>query len=335
MDGKQASARDFSLDNIRFFLIFLVVFAHLLEECVPFFGSKLLYQFIYVFHMPAFLFLFGYNVRYSPKRIVYRWCIPYLIVQSGYLLVSKYVLHNDIALQYTKPYWLLWYLLACIFYQLLLPLFDTKSKPRQILALTCTFVLALLVGFGDTIGYELSLSRFFVFQPCFLLGYYCKKNGFLEALFAQKRLRRILTATSAAIVLLAIPLLLCAKIPDKLLYGAYSYTEGGGAWWLRGLLLLISFAGIFCVFWGLKPVLNRKIFLLTTIGQNTWPIFLLHGAIIKAAPVYFSGFLSSPWLVLLLSLAILFLLGNKLFSKAIYYGCFSWLEQFSAERLDR
>lgn len=335
MDSKQASARDFSLDNIRFFLIFSVVFAHLLEVCAPFRGSNLLYQFIYVFHMPAFLFLFGYNVRYSPKKIVYRWCIPYIVVQSGYILFSKYVLNSNMTLQYTKPYWLLWYMLVCIFYQLLLPLFDTESKPRQVFVLTCTFILALLVGFENSIGYTMSLSRFFVFQPCFLLGYYCKKNGFPASLAVHKNLRYILTAASAAIALLAVPLLYYVKLPSGLLYGSYPYASCGGTWWMRGLVLLISFSGIFFVFLGLKPLLNRKIFLLTEIGQNTWPIFLLHGAIVKAAPVYLTGFLTSPWLVLLLSAAVLILLGNKFAGKAIYYGCFSWLERFPKERSDR
>ena len=56
--------RDYSLDNVRFVLIFSVVFAHLLEVCEPFTGSWLIYKFIYSFHMPAFIFLFGYNVKY-------------------------------------------------------------------------------------------------------------------------------------------------------------------------------------------------------------------------------------------------------------------------------
>ena len=51
--------RDYSLDNVRFVLIFSVVFAHLLEVCTPFKGSSLIYKIIYSFHMPAFVFLFG------------------------------------------------------------------------------------------------------------------------------------------------------------------------------------------------------------------------------------------------------------------------------------
>ena len=146
MSNGLATKRDYSLDNIRFFLIFTVVFAHLLEVCYPFAGSDEIYQFIYTFHMPAFIFLFGYNVRYSLKRIVYRWCVPYIIFQSLYIIFARVVLKTAINFQYVTPYWLLWYILACIFYQLLLPLFDTADKRRQIIALVCVFAVSLFIG---------------------------------------------------------------------------------------------------------------------------------------------------------------------------------------------
>lgn len=48
--------RNFSLDNIRFILMLLVVYAHLLEIASPFMGSELIYKVIYSFHMPVFIF---------------------------------------------------------------------------------------------------------------------------------------------------------------------------------------------------------------------------------------------------------------------------------------
>ena len=120
MHYKSLSSRDFSLDNIRFLLIFSVVFAHFLEVCDPFNGIWLVYQFIYSFHMPVFIFLFGYNVKYSPKRIVYHWITPYIVFQTIYILFSRYVLEIDMDFQYSTPYWHLWYIVACLFYELLL-----------------------------------------------------------------------------------------------------------------------------------------------------------------------------------------------------------------------
>ena len=86
--------RDYSLDNIRFVLIFSVVFAHLLEVCPPFGGSLQIYKFLYSFHMPAFVFLFGYHAKFAPKAIVYRWFFPYIIFQCAYISFSSFVLKN-------------------------------------------------------------------------------------------------------------------------------------------------------------------------------------------------------------------------------------------------
>ena len=103
--GQTASTRDPSTDNVRFILIFLVVFAHLLEICKPFidtgmdngsgiiiYGSGVIYKTVYSFHMPAFVFLFGYHARFSPKRIVFRFLIPYFVFQTLYVLFAKHIL---------------------------------------------------------------------------------------------------------------------------------------------------------------------------------------------------------------------------------------------------
>jgi fucose 4-O-acetylase-like acetyltransferase len=82
------------------------------------------------------------------------------------------------------------------------------------------------------------------------------------------------------------------------------------------------------LFIGLKGFLNKRLFLITNIGQNTLPVFLLHGFIIKALPVYFPDLLQYPLITLLLSVVILLIFGNKLFNKAVYYIGFSWLERF-------
>lgn len=324
---KEETSRDYSLDNIRFLLMFFVVFAHFLEVCAPFRHSQLIYQVIYTFHMPAFLFLFGYNIRYSPGKLIYRWCLPYVVFQSICIVFARTVLNVNEAFQYTKPYWILWYMLVCIFYQGLLPLYETASRRRQILSLLCVFILALLVGFASSIGYELSLSRFFVFQFWFLLGLYCKKNASLEALSARKKSRAVLLLISVGIIILSVPFLSTANLANGVLYGSYSYAATHSTIWTRAIVCLIAFSWIVFLFLGVKKYLNKKITLITRIGQNTWPVFLLHGFFVKAIPVYCPWMLSSFWLVLLLSCALLVILGNKICRRAIDYIGFSWLEK--------
>lgn len=333
MNPRSLSLRDYSLDNIRFVLILSVVFAHLLEVCAPFTGSGLIYKCIYSFHMPAFIFLFGYNVKHSPKKIVYRWCIPYVIFQGGNILFSKLILNADIAFQFTTPFWILWYILVCIYYQLLLPLFDTDDKKKQIIAILCAFAISLLIGYIKSVGYFMSLSRFFVFQPWFLLGYYCKKNSLLESLSPKPKQRFLIMFGS--VVIFAFLSIFIRDIPNGLLYGSYPYSSCEGTLWMRGMASVMSFSVILFLYVGMRPYLSRKLFLITSIGQNTWPIFLLHGLVIKAAPVYFPYLIDSPGRVILLSCVIVILFGNKICRKAAYYISFSWLEKYSEKTTHR
>lgn len=322
---KPSRTRDHSIDNIRLILISLVVFAHLLEVSAPFGSRIFIYNFIYSFHMPVFIFLFGYNVRFSLKRILCRWCIPYIIFQCVYLLFVKYVLKTSVTFQFATPYWLLWYMLTSIYYQLLLPILDRANKIAQVLLLAFAFALALLIGKVDSIGYRLSLSRTFVFLPWFVLGHYCKKNDVLQRLSQHSAVRISISVASLIAIVALSPYVL--TLTYGILYSSCSYAVGGGTMQMRAIVFAMSAAVILFLFVGIKPYLNRKIPLLTSIGQNTWPVFLLHGFIVKAIPFYFQGLTGSPERVVLLTCAILVLLGNKWCNKAIYYACFSWIEK--------
>lgn len=327
MDSKTIKARDFSLDNIRFVLIFLVVFAHLLEGNTLLINGYYVYQFIYTFHIPVFIFLFGYNAKYSLKKIIFHWTIPYFVFQNIYILFQILVLKNNAGFQYTTPYWLLWYMLTCIFYQLLLPLFDTTNKNKQIILLLLTFVISIFVGFIKHIGYFMSLSRFFVFLPYFLLGYYCKKNSVLDKCANNLKLQTVFLFLSIIIIISSILLLRYANIPNSILYGSCSYLSCKGSPWMRIIIFLIALGWISFLFIGVKSYLNKEVPLLTKIGKNTWSIFLLHGFIVKIVQTYYPCLISSYVQLVLISCIILLVTGNKRMNKAInIIGC-SWTEK--------
>ncbi|WP_426638635.1 acyltransferase family protein [Priestia aryabhattai] len=64
--------RDAYFDNVKFILIVLVVFGHLLT---PFINDeqwlRTLYIFIYTFHMPAFILISGYFAKGYRKERIY------------------------------------------------------------------------------------------------------------------------------------------------------------------------------------------------------------------------------------------------------------------------
>lgn len=75
--------REYKLDNLKFFLIFCVVFGHKLEL----FHAGGLYKVIYFFHMPAFVFLSGYIAKFRPKKIVTSLICPYVFFSGVLSLV--------------------------------------------------------------------------------------------------------------------------------------------------------------------------------------------------------------------------------------------------------
>lgn len=272
----------------------------------------------------------GYFSKYCPKRIVFNWIIPYFVFQSIYIFFSRYILKIETQLQYTTPYWILWFILAVIFYQLLLPLYNVKSKQNQFFIIFLSILIALLVGFDNTIGYYMSISRFFVFQPWFILGLYCQKNSVLkkisEWIAGNKKRYFISFAVLLTLICLSITYLYFFNISKYLLYGSYAYATDVGTIWQRMTLFLIALIWFCFIFFVLGPLLEKKVCLITTIGQNTLPIFLLHGFIVKAIPVYAPEFVNSPIQVFILTLIIM-LLGNKFCKKFINCISFSWLEK--------
>ena len=224
MNKNSLSVRKYSFDNLRCFLIICVVLGHLLELCAPNFISTLLYRIIYSFHMPLFIFLNGYFAKFNPIRIIKGYLIPYFLFQTLYLLFARNVLGLTDKFQYTTPYWILWYLLACLFYQLLIPFFDTKNPKKQLFFLTGALIFSLAIGFETTIGYFASLSRFFVFLPFFVLGLYYRKNEERMSV-VSKKIKILAVGVSACVILWSFFFLKSDRISNSMLYGSYSYAK--------------------------------------------------------------------------------------------------------------
>lgn len=326
-DKATPKPRDFSFDNLRCILIATVVFVHLLEGAPAFPGSKLIYQLLCCFSMPAFIFITGYYAKYSPKKLVFQWILPYFGFQTIYLLYARYILDTDTTLQYSTPYWLLWFMMACVFYLLLLPVYQVRSKKLQFIILAISVALALLAGFDKTIGYHMSLSRFFVFQPWFILGYYYR-NSFEPSLtpFLEKR-KWLIGGFSLILAAGAVVLLDKMNATNFLFYGSIPYENLKQGIGMRAATILINLAWVAFLLFGLRPLLNKKIPLITTIGQNTLPIYLLHGFIVRVLPIHFPALLSSPFLILLTCALILLLLGNVVFKTVVYIFGLNWLER--------
>lgn len=326
--------RDYRFDNIKALLIILVVFAHLIEKNK---ALQPVYMFIYSFHMPLFLFITGYFAKFSRKTIVFRFGYMYVLFQTVYILFDKFVLGNDTSLQYTKPYWLLWYLVAILVYYLLIPAFsmnklkDTRTKKTAIVLFL--FLIALLAGFDDTIGYAYSASRIIYFMPYFVLGYYSKTSFEINKLIEEnKKLNTILTLIVLILIsafnVFSIDIGMSLGILKvKHFYGACSYEAGDYNIFLRLIIMLTALVWIYVI---VMAIPDKKCFIVTDIGKYTLPVYLLHGFVVKYIWKFTAdnGITITWQIALVISVIIVLAFGNKAVNKVfnwIFTG--KWLEK--------
>ncbi|MBQ6160023.1 MAG: acyltransferase family protein [Oscillospiraceae bacterium] len=310
----ESKERNYKADNIRFILIFLVVFGHFLELFSGTYRGGL-YKIIYTFHMPCFLFLTGYYAKFDPSKLLRHLVVPYLVFQTLYLLFNHYVLADPeqvLVIQFTTPYWLLWYLLSVIFYYLLLPVITTGHKKTAIAVIAVSILLSILAGFDKTLGYYMSLSRTIVFFPFFVTGYYLS-NVFNRQKIqdCEKKHRVVLTILSAAVLTVCGCFVIKLNVPPAALYGSYSYAAANSTAAVR---ILIGSCAVGWILFLFLVVPNRRFPFLTTIGQNTLAIYLPHGflqrAISKHGIFHYSQF-KNLLLAAVISCAILAFFGNK------------------------
>ncbi|MGN1155452.1 MAG: acyltransferase family protein, partial [Agathobacter sp.] len=211
--------REYRYDNIKALLIFMVVLGHMLENCLV--GSlRTIYIIIYSFHMPMFVFISGMFSKFEPNKIVRKLVVPYVVFQTLSFLLNM----GNGTLQYTTPIWSLWYLMALIVWRLLVPFIDQEKRWVRIVILAGSVILALVVGFDDTVGYYMSLSRIIVFFPFFILGFYWRKYQRGRKLFEK------IKKEYAVIALVAVCTMICFisdKVDPRWLYGSYSYEKAG------------------------------------------------------------------------------------------------------------
>lgn len=323
----QTKPRLYSYDNLKFILIFLVVLAHLIEVSADFEGKQQLYTLIYSFHMPVFIFLSGFFAKHSSEKIVFHLLYPYLLFQMLYLFYHNQVLYPEApeVFQFTTPYWALWYLLAMVFYYMLIPLLNQKKLWQCSIVFLLSIAASIIAGFDNEIGFFLTLSRFFTFLPYFVLGYYAGQNKTkLNAFLTKPSVASICTAvvSLAAVIFVCRYLLQSEVIKSHMMFGSASYAN---AWYTPQIKLQLLGIGLvwtaFFMF-TLTPLLNLKLPVISTIGKNTLPIFLLHGFFLRyagAVGMFNQAETGDFTQLCLYALLILVVLGNRLVAVVFPY----------------
>lgn len=275
--------------NLRFLLIVCVFVGNAIEPLIWRMDSMYsLYQWIFTFHMPLFVFVTGYfaknNLKGAPgRKVMLQIGLQYLIFQSLYSIMDAIWFQVDsVHRSFFAPYLLLWFLASHLGWRAFMLLTHQWPPSRQ---LALSVILAVLVGYLPIDGVWLSISRTFVFLPFFVLGHHY--SGRLLSYFQKPKIR--IAAICASLVWLLILSLGLLHIAPGWLYGSLTYKELGSAAWMTGLFRLLLYpvqllAGL--AFLGFVPIKAGRI---TEWGRRTLYVFLLHGFVVRIAalsPIY-------------------------------------------------
>lgn len=168
--------RDLYWDTLKFSLIFLVIYGHIISGCS--FGSKFnlaTYNFIYLFHMPLFVFISGrfsqIKDKQNYKRNILRLLETYIVFQviSSAILIFR---NHEFSYKYLyEPNWVLWYLISLSIWRLIIYFIPSNWLVYRKRIITTSFIISLLAGFVP-ISYTFTIQKSFTLLPFFVLGYY-------------------------------------------------------------------------------------------------------------------------------------------------------------------
>jgi fucose 4-O-acetylase-like acetyltransferase len=279
--------------------------------------------------MPVFIFISGFFAKFHSSKIVFHQIYPYVLFQGLYIAFHYIVLYpnadGSVPWQFTTPYWLLWYLMAMIFYYMLTPLLNQQKLWQCAIVVVLCCILSVLVGYEKQIGYFMTLSRFFVFLPYFVLGYYIGRyKAVLQQFWTKLSIQNVLLGVVAVLAVAGVILYLLqdSVIKTNMMYGSYSYEA---AWYHAGIrirLLGIGMCWVMFFLFTLVPILRFKIPIVSTIGKNTLPVFLLHGFFLRyarAEGLFTQAAQGDLTQLVVCALVILMVLGNSLVAKVFPY----------------
>jgi len=258
-----ADKRSAYWDNIKGFLILLVVFAHILFQLQyqPVINATV--DYIYLFHMPAFVFIsgfFGKSERSHSFESIMKLIFLYFIFNS----VTGFIYGFDSLLM---PLYSYWYLIALIVWRLTA---HYIAKFREINLIL--FMIALFIGFYPSVDNTFAAARIIGFYPYYMLGYQLSTEKSME-LQNKKYIRR---ASVGMLFLLGTAVLAATayhifKYDDSSLQmAAYGTPNDAFARIVLYIIALLAVYSLRC----LSP--DKTIPLLTMFGRNSLWIFVFH-----------------------------------------------------------
>jgi fucose 4-O-acetylase-like acetyltransferase len=279
-----AKQRDPWFDNAKMALVTLVVVGHSWTLLPSDDGlQSWAYDFLYAWHIPAFVIVTGYLSRSFEWNRTRLWSLvttvglPYVVFEGVYALYRHEVGGVDFKLLWANPHWPMWYLAAMFFWRLMTPVF--KRLPGKVMVAVAISLVAGL--YANDI---LDNARIFGMLPFFVLG--LKMHDGHWNLLRSRRARWY--GVAALIGLAVLARFSGGWFETEWFYYRTRYDaldpSDLRAITIRMALLITGLVGAFAFF----AVVPRTKTWFTALGGATLVVYLFHGFFVLGAE--FAGF---------------------------------------------
>lgn len=298
-----AKQRDPWFDNAKMTLVTLIVVGHAWVMLPKNTSTDWLYDFLYSWHVPAFVIITGYLSRSFTWERTRLWSlvktvvVPYVIFEAALAAFRYYIGNVEFENLFLDPHWPMWYLSAMFFWRMMTPIFKAMP-PKVAVGVAVPISLAAGLWAGDTFDF----ARVFGLLPFFVLGLSMRPEHW-------EQVHRTGTQIFGLISLVGLFLLTHytdALIETEWLYYRSRYDalepDNVRATLIRGTLLFLGLAGSLG-FYALVPRLKSWF---TGLGKATLVVYLFHGFfILTATYAGFPDWADEHWLTGLLLTTVL------------------------------
>lgn len=282
--------RDNRIDALKGVLITLVVLGH----CLLWGGQKSsVANWIYLFHMPFFVFLSGY-LSHANSRSYWKGVLAVAESYIVYQLIKGVLYGYSPLAMITTPAPMMWYLFALIVWRCSYYVWSalTKNAPPKILnTLNITvaiilIVLGLGVGFIGGVGKTFALSRMIVFAPFFWLGTMVQGKDFISFC------KRIPQWVAVGVLIITLAFIVWLSPQEwinvrETVRGVNGYETGAKMIGLASRAMYYLLATIISIALTSLIVDNK---IISRIGKDSLKYYLFHGLIL-----WFMNYINVPW----------------------------------------
>jgi fucose 4-O-acetylase-like acetyltransferase len=275
-----ATPRDPWFDNIKMTLVTLVVLGHSWTLLPHNTANDWAYDFLYAWHVPAFVTITGYLSRsfaWTPAKLmalVRTVAVPYVIFEAALATFRYQVGGVQLDDLFADPHWPMWYLSALFFWRLMAPAFLRLPKP---LALVLAVAISLVAGLWA--GNILDVARILGLLPFFVLGLTLSQRE-----WGWIRVRRAVPLALVGLVVIVV----FTRYTDSWINTEWYYYRSRydtldpndlKAVAIRAVLLCIGLIGTTSVF----TLVPRGRSWFATLGAATLVVYLYHGFFVLSA----------------------------------------------------